>query len=65
MKLDIRAPIGALFIAIGLLLAGDGLLGQPRTLAAALPPLNVDLVCGAAMIAFGLAMLFLALTARR
>lgn len=65
MDLDIRTPIGALFLALGLMLAATGLFGEPRTLAGARLDLNVDLIWGVAMAVFGAAMLALAATARR
>lgn len=65
MDLDIRTPIGALFLTLGLMLAATGLCGEPRTLAGAALDLNVDLIWGAALAAFGAAMLALAATARR
>jgi hypothetical protein len=65
MDLDIRLPIGALFLAIGAILAGEGLAGHPKTLAGVSAGLNIDLIWGAAMAAFGLVMLMLAAWARR
>jgi hypothetical protein len=65
MELDIRLPIGALFLTIGAILCGAGLAGDPKTLAGASAGLNIDLVWGAAMAAFGLVMLALAAWARR
>jgi len=59
MRLDIRLPIGALFLLLGALLLAYGLLGD------ALPPRGggstvINLLWGAVMAAFGLAMLLLA-----
>ena len=65
MPFDIRLPIGLLFLAIGLLVAGYGLAGNPGTLDAHSAGLNIDLVWGAVMAAFGAAMLGLAAWARR
>jgi hypothetical protein len=65
MGLDIRLPIGLLFLVIGLILAGAGLTGEPRTLAGAVVGINIDLVWGAVMAGFGLVMLALAARARR
>lgn len=55
MGLDLRGPIGILFLAYGLLLAVYGLVRPQDVLG-----LNVNLVWGAVMAAFGLGMLFLA-----
>lgn len=65
MGLDIRIPIGALFLIIGAMLAGLGLFGAPRTLAGEALDVNIDLIWGAALAAFGVAMLALAASARR
>jgi hypothetical protein len=65
MGLDIRTPIGALFLIIGTMLAGAGLFGAPKTLAGGALDVNIDLIWGAAMAAFGVVMLVLAASARR
>ena len=57
MSFDIRLPIGLLFLAIGLLVAAWGLIAAPP----ARLGVNIDLVWGAVMTAFGAAMLLLAL----
>ena len=59
MRLDIRLPIGALFLLLGTLLLAYGLFGD------APPPHGggstvINLVWGAVMAAFGLGMLLLA-----
>jgi hypothetical protein len=59
MRFDIRLPIGLLFLAIGLLLAGLGFFGAPARLKTEMLGVNIDLAWGAAMAAFGLAMLAL------
>ena len=59
MTLDVRLPIGLFFSALGVLLAGYGLAtrGAPGMTPAGVP---IDLVWGALLLAFGLAMLWLA-----
>jgi hypothetical protein len=61
MLFDVRLPIGLLFLAIGLLVAGYGLLG-PATLSTGV---NIDLVWGSVMAVFGAVMLVLAALAKR
>ncbi len=65
MDFDIRLPIGALFMATGALLAGYGLVVDPAVFARHSLGLNVDLGWGAAMAAFGVLMLAVALLRRR
>jgi len=65
MLFDVRLPIGLLFLAIGVLVAGAGLTGDPKMLDAHNAGLNIDLVWGAIMAAFGALMLILAALARR
>ena len=60
IRLDIRAPLGALFAVIGLLLAAFGAIaGAPGAW------INVDLWWGLVMLLFGAGALVLALRARR
>jgi hypothetical protein len=54
MNFDIRLPVGLLFLAIGLLVAGVGLLGGPTVLRTGV---NIDLIWGGVMTAFGVVML--------
>ncbi len=61
MLLDIRLPVGLLFLAIGAIVAARGL--EPG--ATAITGLPIDLIWGAVMAAFGAVMLTLALLARR
>ena len=61
MLFDVRLPIGLLFLAIGLLVAGYGVLG-PVTLSAGV---NIDLIWGGVMAVFGAIMLGLAALAKR
>lgn len=60
MLLDVRLPIGLLFLAIGALVAAQGLIAP-----APVAGLDIDLIWGLAMAAFGALMLALALMARR
>jgi hypothetical protein len=56
MLFDVRLPIGLLFLAMGLLVGGYGVLGHPAPSAG----VNIDLVWGAVMGVFGALMLGLA-----
>jgi hypothetical protein len=56
MILDLRFPMGLLFGAVGLLLTGYGLFGNPAVYAISLG-VNVNLWAGLTMLVFGLAML--------
>jgi hypothetical protein len=58
MRLDLRYPLGMLFTAFGVLLAGYGLLRPQER--AMMTDVNVNLYAGLAMLAFGLIMLWLA-----
>lgn len=51
--MDVRLPIGLLFIGIGLLLVVAGLTTPAAHLKLATTGVNLDLVWGAAMTAFG------------
>ena len=62
MTLDIRMPIGMLFIAIGALIFGYGLWGDAPS--RAMDP-RIDTAWGAVMLAFGIGMLGLAWWHRR
>jgi multisubunit Na+/H+ antiporter MnhG subunit len=59
MGLDIRIPIGSLFVLLGALLAGYGLLSNPAIYRRSLG-IDVNLWWGIALLVFGLAMLTLA-----
>jgi hypothetical protein len=59
MGLDIRIPLGSLFIILGVLLGGYGLFSNPAIYQRSLG-INVNLWWGGALLAFGLAMLALA-----
>jgi hypothetical protein len=59
MGLDIRWPIGYMFLLLGIVLAAYGLLGDHAIYAQSLG-VNVNLVWGAILGAFGIVMLLLA-----
>jgi hypothetical protein len=58
MKLDVRLPIGLLFIIVGLILVFTGLTSDPAAYAKSLH-LNINLWWGIVMALFGGIMLFL------
>ena len=57
MLLDLRFPMGLLFVALGALLVGYGLFGDQAVYAASLG-INVNLWSGLGILVFGAAMLF-------
>ncbi|MGH9468533.1 MAG: hypothetical protein ACRD1Y_14370 [Terriglobales bacterium] len=59
MGLDIRIPLGSLFVILGVLLAGYGLVSGPAQYQRSLG-IDVNLWWGIALLVFGLAMLALA-----
>jgi hypothetical protein len=65
MDLDIRLPLGLLFVVLGGMLACYGVAGDPLTHRGEHPALNIDLWWGLAMVVFGAANLVLAWLARR
>jgi hypothetical protein len=65
MVFDVRLPIGLLFLAIGALVAGVGLIGDPKVFEAHSAGLNIDLVWGLVMAGFGALMLLLAALHRK
>jgi hypothetical protein len=65
MLFDVRLPIGLLFLAIGVLVAGVGLTGDKAALDAHSAGVNIDLIWGLIMAGFGALMLILAEIARR
>ena len=65
MTFDVRLPIGLLFLLIGGIVAVCGLTGDPAVFEAHSPGVNIDVVWGGFMAAFGAVMLGLALLARR
>jgi hypothetical protein len=64
MGLDIRTPIGLMFVTIGLLLAAYGLFGDKAIYARSLG-WNVNLAWGAVMLIFGAIMFLAGMRARR
>ena len=58
MRLDIRLPIGMLFVLLGLMLSGYGAIADPVIYQRSLGH-NVNLVWGLALLAFGAVMLLL------
>ena len=65
MPFDVRLPIGLLFMAIGVLVAGYGLIGEPAVVQARSAGPDIDLVWGSVMACFGALMLGLVALARR
>ena len=59
MGLDIRTPIGLMFAVLGALLVGWGLLTAGSDLYQRSLGMNVNLIWGAVLLAFGLGMLWL------
>ena len=57
MRLDIRVPIGLLFITLGALLVGQGLFGDPAIYRRSLD-VNINLWWGLVLLAFGGLMFF-------
>jgi hypothetical protein len=57
--MDIRVPIGLMFALLGVLLAGYGLVSDPRLYARSLG-ININLIWGLALIAAGAVCLLLA-----
>jgi hypothetical protein len=60
MNLDIRYPIGLLFVIVGAILAACGILLPPESSAHLLLGTNVNISWGAVQIVFGAIMLVLA-----
>ena len=58
MGLDLRIPIGLMFLVLGLLVSGFGLIGDRAIYQRSLG-VNINLWWGLVMLAFGLAMLWL------
>ena len=50
MPFDVRLPIGLLFLAIGVLVGGYGLIGDPAVFDAHSAGVNIDLIWGAVML---------------
>ena len=64
MKFDLRLPLGLIFTLFGAMLVVYGAVSDPAIFARSLG-CNVDLGWGAVVLAFGAAMLLLALRASR
>jgi hypothetical protein len=64
MTLDLRKPVAVLFLLLGGLLAGFGLL-SPGTRAEIDPGFNVNLVWGMGMMVFAAVLLIFSLAAQR
>jgi hypothetical protein len=65
MQLDVRFPIGWLFVVLGTLLAGYGWFSDPAIYGTHSLGHNVNLGWGLAQLAFGVVMLALAYRGRR
>ena len=59
MHLDVRLPMGLLFLILGIVLCGYGITADPAIYAKSLGQ-NVNVVWGGIFAAFGVAMLYLA-----
>ena len=64
MNLDVRLPIGLMFSIFGVLLAGFGLVSDPKIYAEHSLGINVNLGWGLVLLAFGVTMLAFALRGR-
>jgi hypothetical protein len=64
-QLDVRLPMGLLFLCLGLILAGYGLSADPAIYVMHSLGQNVNLVWGIVFVLFGTSMLWLARRARR
>jgi hypothetical protein len=65
MGLDLRKPIGWFFLALGLILAGYGLMTNGDKMYARSLDMNINLIWGGVLIVFGLFMLVPALLDKR
>lgn len=64
-QLDVRLPMGLLFLILGVLLAGYGLLADPAIYARHSLGQNVNLIWGVIFSLFGGAMLWLSARAKK
>ena len=64
-QLDVRLPMGLLFLSLGLILAGYGLMADPVIYARHSLGQNVNLIWGIVFALFGALMLWLTARARR
>jgi len=65
MNLDVRLPIGLMFTLFGVILAGYGLVSDPKIYVDRSLGLNINLYWGFVLLAFGVVMLFLVSRSRR
>lgn len=65
MMFDIRLPIGVLFAAIGALVVAVGLTADKAVIEAHAAGLNIDLIWGSVMVAFGVLMVVLSILRRQ
>lgn len=65
MGLDIRFPLGMIFVALGLILMGYGAATNHDVMYSTSMGVNINLLWGAVMLAFGGLMLVLARRGRR
>ena len=65
MGLDIRLPLGLLFLATGALMTAYGLFTRGSVIYEKSLSMNINLIWGLVLLLFGLAMLLLSWTARR
>ncbi len=56
MGLDIRIPLGLIFLIVGAIMAAYGLFTRGSTIYAKSMDININLIWGALMLVFGLAM---------
>jgi predicted nucleic acid-binding Zn ribbon protein len=64
-QLDVRQPMGLLFLSLGLILVGYGLMADPAIYAKHSLGQNVNLTWGIIFALFGVVMLWLARRARK
>ena len=64
MGLDIRLPIGLMFVALGLLLAGYGAIGDKSIYAQSLG-ININLIWGSVLLVFGVLMALAGMRGRK
>jgi len=64
-QLDVRLPMGLLFLILGLILVGYGLTADPAIYASHSLGQNVNVTWGAIFVLFGAAMLTLAAKAKK
>jgi hypothetical protein len=64
MHLDVRLPIGLLFTLFGIILTGYGVAGDAEVYRRHSLGMNINLVWGLVLLAFGVVMLWVALRSR-